>query len=70
MDDKEIDLVDEKYAGHFQDKAKILNILSSVMTEYAGGRITSTMARNRDIRAWIDVLDKYKDIKVMRWSQN
>lgn len=54
-----VDLVDEKYAGHFQDKAKILNILSSVMTEYAGGRITSTMARNRDIRAWIDVLDKY-----------
>ena len=54
------DLVDEKYAGHFQDKAKILNILSSVMGQYADGRITSTVARNRDIRAWVDVLDKYK----------
>ncbi len=54
------ELVDEKYAAHFQGKAQILNILSQVMAEYGAGRITSTAARNRDIRAWIDELDKYK----------
>lgn len=53
-------LVDEKYATHFQDKAKILGILSTFMATYANGRITSVAARNRDIRAWIKQLDKYK----------
>ena len=52
-------LVDEKYASHFQNKAKILNILSEFLPAYMGDRITKTMARNRDIRNWIDVLDKY-----------
>lgn len=54
------DLVGEKYAAHFQGKAKILGILSSFMATYANGRITSVAARNRDIRAWAGYLDKYK----------
>ena len=53
-------LVDEKYATHFQAKAKILGILSKFMPMYAAGRVTSTAARNRDIRAWKKVLDNYK----------
>ena len=53
-------LVDEKYATHFQSKAKILGILSEFMDKYAGGRITAVAARNRDIRAWANQLDKYK----------
>ena len=53
-------LVDEKYAAHFQSKAKILGILSGFMDKYAGGRITAVAARNRDIRAWAGQLDKYK----------
>lgn len=54
------ELIDEKYATHFQNKAKILNILSEFMPVYANGRITSTQARNRDIREWIKYLDKYR----------
>ncbi|MBE6456965.1 MAG: hypothetical protein E7008_03400 [Alphaproteobacteria bacterium] len=53
-------LVDEKYATHFQSKAKILGILSGFMDKYAGGRITAVAARNRDIHAWANQLDKYK----------
>ena len=54
------EMVDEKYASHFQAKAKILNILSSFMPMYAGGRITQAAARNRDIRGWIKKLNQYK----------
>ena len=53
-------LVDDKYAAHFQSKAKILNVLSNFMDTYANGRVTATAARNRDIRAWCGKLDKYK----------
>ncbi|MBO5946682.1 MAG: PD-(D/E)XK nuclease family protein [Alphaproteobacteria bacterium] len=53
-------LVGDKYAVHFQSKAKILNVLSDFMATYANGRITATAARNRDIRAWGAQLDKYK----------
>ena len=53
-------LVDEKYATHFQDKAQMLNIMSRVMHEFGAGRITQTQKRNSDIRAWISALDKYK----------
>ena len=53
-------LVGEKYAAHFQSKAKILNVLSEFMATYANGRIAATAARNRDIRAWVNHLDKYK----------
>ncbi len=58
------ELVDEKYATHFQNKAKILNVLSQFMPMYANGRITATAARNRDIRAWANQLDKYKLVVV------
>lgn len=54
------DLVDEKYAEHFQSKAKMLKILSEFMPVYAQGRITATEARNREIRAWKKVLNNYK----------
>lgn len=53
-------MVDEKYANHFQNKAKILGILSEFMGLYANGRITSAAFRNNGIRAWINKLDKYK----------
>ena len=55
-----IDLVDEKYATHFQNKARILNILSEFMPMYANGRMTVTQARNAEIRNWINYLNKYK----------
>ena len=53
-------LVDDKYANHFQAKAKMLNIMSRVMEEFGAGRVTQTQKRNDDIRAWCGVLDKYK----------
>ena len=59
-----IEIVDEKYARHFQNKAKILNILSEFMPMYANGRITSTAARNNDIRAWVKKLHDYKLVVV------
>ncbi len=58
------DLVDEKYAAHFQNKAKILNILSQFMNMYACGRLTGAAVRNHDIRAWIGELKKYKFVVV------
>ena len=54
------ELVDEKYAAHFKDKAQMLNIMSRVMSEFAGGRVTQSQKRNSDIRAWCNALDKYK----------
>ena len=53
------DVVNEKYATHFQNKARILKILSGFMAAHANGRITQVAARNRNIRAWVNVLDKY-----------
>ena len=58
------DLVDEKYANHFQNKAKILNILSEFMPHYMQGRLTTTQNRNNDIRAWIKKLEQYKLVVV------
>lgn len=49
-------IVDEKYAAHFQAKAQMLNIISSVMPICGGGRQTSAQRRNADIRGWIDVI--------------
>lgn len=46
------ELVDEKYAAHFQNKARLLNILSAVMPAYHAGRRTQTAQRNADIRGW------------------
>ena len=53
-------LVDEKYAVHFQRKAKLLNILSMVQSEMSDNRPTETQVRNEEIRAWIKYLNKYK----------
>lgn len=47
-------LVDEKYAAHFQNKAKLLGILSNVMPAYQSARQTQTQRRNADIRKWIE----------------
>ena len=48
-------LIDEKYANHFQNKARILDILKQLPDD----RLTSTQKRNDDIRAWINKIDKY-----------
>lgn len=55
-------LVDERYATHFQAKAKILGILATVTA--AAGRPTVARARNAGIRAWIDKLNEYKLVVV------
>ena len=52
-------LVDEKYAEHFQSKAKLLNILTNVLPKIAGGRMTAAAKRNMDVRAWIPEIEKY-----------
>lgn len=52
-------LVDEKYAAHFQAKAKMLNILTRVLPDMAHGRMTPAAQRNADVRAWIDEIEKY-----------
>ena len=62
VDSSKIDwesLVDEKYAGHFQSKAKLLNILTKVLPGESRGRQTSTQKRNADVRAWLNEIDKY-----------
>ena len=59
-----MDLVDEKYATHFQNKAKILSILSDFMPAYLDGRMTATQVRNADIRNWINYLDGFKLVVV------
>lgn len=56
--------VDDKFAAHFQHKAGILKIISEFLPAYIGNRETVTAARNRGIRAWIDLLDNYKLVVV------
>ena len=58
------ELVDEKYATHFQRKAEILNIISRAQNEFYGARMTSAQVRNRDIRAWIYKLPAYSAVIV------
>lgn len=48
-------LIDDKYAMHFQNKARILDILKQLPSD----RITITKKRNSDIRKWCDVIDNY-----------
>lgn len=48
-------LIDDKYATHFQNKARILDILKQLPDD----RLTTTQKRNADIRAWKNHLDKY-----------
>lgn len=51
-------LVDEKYARHFQDKAELLNILARASNEIFAGRETEIKRRNRDAYAWCDYVKK------------
>lgn len=48
-------LIDEKYAQHFQNKARILDILKQLPND----RLTATKKRNMEIRSWIKHLDDY-----------
>ena len=49
-------LIDEKYSNHFQNKARILDILKQLPND----KQTVTQIRNNDIRSWINNLDKYE----------
>ena len=49
------ELIDDKYAIHFQNKARILDILKQLSDK----RLTSTQQRNIDIRSWIKHLNEY-----------
>ena len=46
-------LVDEKYAKHFQKKAKFLSLADSVLPSIFPGKITESAKRNMGIREWI-----------------
>ena len=61
IDIKDIDwknLVDDKYAKHFQDKADLLDILARVSNGIFAGRETDVKRRNRDAYAWCDYVKK------------
>lgn len=49
------ELIDDKYATHFQNKAKILDILKQLPND----RLTVSARRNHDIRSWIKKLDAH-----------
>ncbi len=51
-----MDLVDEKYANHFRDKAKFLDILTRILPTLMGDKLTSTQSRNAGIKKWKNVL--------------
>ena len=48
-------IIDDKYATHFQNKARILDILKQLPND----RFTTTQKRNADIRVWKNYLNKY-----------
>lgn len=58
------ELVDEKYAMHFQRKAELLNILSKVQKELSDNRPTITRLRNDGIREWINKINEYRLVVV------
>ena len=49
------EIIDDKYATHFQNKAKILDILKQLPND----KLTTTQKRNNDIRGWIKKLKEY-----------
>ena len=53
-------IIDDKYAGHFQNKARILNILKQLPND----KLTLTQKRNTDIRNWIKKLKNYECVIV------
>lgn len=48
-----LELVDEKFANHFQKKAEFLALADNVLPTIFPEKITSAQKRNTDIRAWI-----------------
>jgi len=53
------ELIDEKYAKHFQKKAEFLTLADSILPSIFPDKITEAQKRNQDIRDWIQVLQKY-----------
>ncbi len=51
-------LVDQKYAAHFQGKAQILNILAQLTFD----KQTEVQIQNQKIRSWIDKLQNYRRV--------
>lgn len=49
------EIIDDKYATHFQNKARILDILKQLPNE----RLTTTQKRNADILSWVKHLNEY-----------
>ena len=49
------ELIDNKYAIHFQNKARILDILKQL----PNNKLTVTAKRNQDIRSWANNINKY-----------
>ena len=49
------EIIDDKYAQHFQNKARILDILKQLPND----KLTTTQQRNNDILSWKNHLDKY-----------
>ena len=54
------ELIDDKYEMHFQNKARILDILKQLPND----KLTSTQKRNNDILYWKNHLDKYDCVVV------
>ena len=49
-------LVDEKYAAHFRDKAELLDIISRVQNDIFNGRQSEVKARNSAVYDWLDYI--------------
>lgn len=58
-------LVSDKYAEHFQNKARILEILSKFMAEYAGNKKTLTEYKNNEVNRWITYIQNNKSLVIV-----
>ncbi|MDR0727075.1 MAG: PD-(D/E)XK nuclease family protein, partial [Rickettsiales bacterium] len=58
------EMVDEKYAKHFQQKANFLDIVTRVLPMQTEFQITQSKKRNDDIRAWQKQLHDKKKVVV------
>ncbi len=54
------EIIDDKYAVHFQNKARILDILKQLPDD----KLTAVQKRNSDIRSWINYLGDYENVIV------
>lgn len=57
-------LVGDRYAHHFVDKAKFLDLAMQALPAIFPGKFTSSQKRNNDLRAWIKTLDMGKYARV------